>query len=157
MIPATCYDIFKGTFNTTVNVGEVIPSELIKSQVAREVNACVRILDTASAVPTLLVFVIWNSFHRKVLEKLLKRPPLFVCLTQQALTHGSSDISFAHSVASRYGRMILSTRQMRAIAHESPKVCLFPQFLESPQSFNGESRPILLRYLKQSATVFAAE
>ncbi|OLB33483.1 MAG: hypothetical protein DMG41_24150 [Acidobacteria bacterium] len=47
----------------------------------------------------------WRSVLRspegKVLEKFLKRPPLFVCLIQQALTHGSPDVSFAHSVASR--------------------------------------------------------
>ena len=41
----------------------------------------------------------------------------------------------------------LSTANAR-IAHEFPKVCLFLQFLESPQSFNGDIQTNLIAILE---------
>jgi len=46
---------------------------------------------------------------------------------------------------------------MRGVAHEFPKVWLFSSVPEIAESFNSDIQTILLRYLKQSATVFAAE
>lgn len=69
---------------------------------------------------------------------------------------GQIDLLLGHAIESRYGCMTRVTRQMRAKRAKAvaPPRC---RRLKSRSASTATSRPILLRYLKQSATVFAAE
>src|SRR6185369_2206298 len=62
----------------------------------------------------------------------------------------------SHAIASRYGRITLATRQILAYFQRSSILHLRLR-RHSRSASIATSRPILLRYLKQSATVFAGQ
>ncbi len=98
-----------------------------------------------------------KSLHREILKQFLKRPALRARLVEQALPDGGADIASAHSMASRYGRMIFWTRLIWA---NFVRAALFGFRVRSRYARSASmamSRPILFRYLKQSAIVFSGE
>src|SRR6185369_7757989 len=62
----------------------------------------------------------------------------------------------SHAIASRYGRITLATLQIFAYFQRSSNLHLRLR-RHSRSASIATSRPILLRYLKQSATVFAGQ
>jgi len=51
-----------------------------------------------------------EAFHGEVLQQFLERPALRAGLVQQSLSDGRAKIVAVHRIASRYGRIVLSTR-----------------------------------------------
>ena len=76
---------------------------------------------------------------------------------EKALSHGCgkvTNVPGAHAIDSRYGRMTFATRHTFAYFQNSSIVARRCR-QQSRRASSATSRPILFRYLKQSATVFA--
>ena len=86
----------------------------------------------------------------------------FICTgrdIEQSLADGGCDVPWIgglQSRASMYGFITFATRQTLAACHRSSTVALW-LLMDSRRASSATSRPILFRYLKQSATVFATE
>ena len=126
---------------------------LVSSQVKQH-----RALNDKSITVRRLVDTMQEPFERISAEYQLE---IFLSVTRQIpqfLPYRGGDIFGSaprHASASRYGRMTLVTRQTRAAFQISSRVASRIAMLSRSASI-ATSSPIVLRNLKQSATVLAA-